>query len=208
MAPTARRVAALLPLMFAAAAVFAAPAIADSTEYFPIPRRIIAAPCDAEQYLAGARDTSPVYFDRYMRDKSNRPAGVQQSAVDRIHWFFSLDPAARRQYSEETATNVYYEQVPRTGATGQHLLQQQRCRRESHRSLHPLPAATWQCGTGPVAEFEPDILTEGLDVAGTQAWVLPNPSGLNIGFRSTSSLTRMASYIKLFRRLSWSPRTT
>jgi hypothetical protein len=103
-----RRAATLFLLLFAAAAVFAAPAIADSTEDFPIPRRIITTPCDAEQYLAAARDTSPVYFDRYMRDKSNRPAGVQQSAVDRIHWFFSLDPAGRRQYSEETATNVYY----------------------------------------------------------------------------------------------------
>ena len=88
MAPTVRRIAALLPLFFCAAAVFAAPAIADSTEDFPIPRRIIATPCDGEQYLAAARDTSPVYFDRYMRDKSNRPADVQQSAVDRIHWFF------------------------------------------------------------------------------------------------------------------------
>ena len=111
MAQMVRRVAALLPLIFSAAAVFAGPAIADSTEDFPIPRRIIATPCDAEQYLAAVRDTSPVYFDRYMRDKSNRPADVQQSAVDRIHWFFSLDPAGRRQYSEETATNIYYEQV-------------------------------------------------------------------------------------------------
>ena len=32
-------------------------------------------------------------------------------AEDRIHWFFSLDAVARRQYSEDTATNVYYEQV-------------------------------------------------------------------------------------------------
>jgi Domain of unknown function (DUF5078) len=41
----------------------------------------------------------------------HRPADVQQSAVDRFHWFFSLDPAGRRQYSEDTATNVYLEQV-------------------------------------------------------------------------------------------------
>ncbi len=51
MALPVRRVAALLPLIFSAAAVFAAPAIADSTEDFPIPRRIIATPCDAEKYL-------------------------------------------------------------------------------------------------------------------------------------------------------------
>ena len=89
----------------------ASPALADSTDDYPIPHRIIVTTCDAEQYLAAARDTSPVYFERYMLDKSNRPADVQQAAEDRIHWFFSLDAAARRQYSEDTATNVYYEQV-------------------------------------------------------------------------------------------------
>ena len=94
-----------------AATTFAVPASADSTDDFPIPRRQIQTQCDAEQYLAAARDTSPVYFERYIIDKNNRPADVQQAAVDRIHWFYSLSPAARRQYSEDTATNVYYEQV-------------------------------------------------------------------------------------------------
>lgn len=87
------------------------PALADSTDDYPIPRRIIATTCDVEQYLAAVRDTNPVYYERYMLDRSNRPADVQQAAFDRIHWFFSLDPVARRQYSENTATNVYYEQV-------------------------------------------------------------------------------------------------
>jgi len=94
-----------------AATALAGPAAADSTEDFPIPHRLIVTTCDAEQYLQAARDTSPVYFERYMIDKSNRPADVQQAAEDRIHWFFSLDQAGRRQYSEDTATNVYYEQV-------------------------------------------------------------------------------------------------
>lgn len=94
-----------------AATTLAAPAIADSTDDYPIPRRQIETQCDAEQYLAAARDTSPVYFERYIIDKNNRPADVQQLAVDRIHWFYSLDAAARRQYSENTATNVYYEFV-------------------------------------------------------------------------------------------------
>ena len=89
----------------------AALASADSTDEFPIPHRMIVTTCDAEQYLAAARDTSPVYFERYMIDKSNRPADIQQMAEDRIHWFFSLDPAGRRQYSEDTATNIYYEHV-------------------------------------------------------------------------------------------------
>lgn len=86
-------------------------AIADSTEDYPIPRRIIHTTCDVEQYLAAVRDTSPVYYERYMLDRSNRPLDVQQAAFDRIHWFFSLDPVGRRQYSENTATNVFYEQV-------------------------------------------------------------------------------------------------
>ena len=95
----------------AAATSLASPAAADATDDFPIPHRMITTTCDTEQYMAAARDTSPVYFERYMIDRSNRPADVQQQAFDRIHWFFSLDPVARRQYSEDTATNVYYENV-------------------------------------------------------------------------------------------------
>ena len=87
------------------------PALADATDDYPIPHRIIITTCDVEQYLAAARDTSPVYYERYMIDRSNRPADIQQMAFDRIHWFFSLDAIGRRQYSEDTATNVYYEQV-------------------------------------------------------------------------------------------------
>jgi len=89
----------------------AGPASADSTEDYPIPNKMLKTTCDAEQYLQAARDTSPVYFERYMMDKANRPEDIQQMAEDRIHWFFSLDYAGRRQYSEDTATNVYYEQV-------------------------------------------------------------------------------------------------
>jgi Domain of unknown function (DUF5078) len=99
-----------LSLAFSAT-VFAQTAVADSTDDFPIPRRQIATTCDAEQYLAAARDTSPVYYQRYMIDYHNRPVPIQQMATDRIHWFYSLDAAARRQYSEDTATDIYYEQV-------------------------------------------------------------------------------------------------
>ena len=94
-----------------AAVTLAGSASADATDDYPIPHRIIITTCDAEQYLAAARDTSPVYYSRYMIDMHNRPADIQQMAQDRIHWFFSLDYAGRRQYSEDTATNVYYEQV-------------------------------------------------------------------------------------------------
>ncbi len=89
----------------------AGPASADATDDYPIPHRIIVTTCDAEQYLQAVRDTSPVYYQRYMIDRNNRPADIQQMAEDRIHWFFSLDAVGRRQYSEDTATNVYYEQV-------------------------------------------------------------------------------------------------
>ncbi|MGD9620696.1 MAG: DUF5078 domain-containing protein [Mycolicibacterium sp.] len=96
----------------AAAALLASPqAFADATDEYPIPSKQIETHCDAEQYLAAVRDTSPVYFERYMLDKSNRPLDVQQMAEDRIHWFYALDAAGRRQYSEDTATNIYYEQV-------------------------------------------------------------------------------------------------
>ena len=44
---------------------------------------MIATTCDAEQYLAAARDTSPVYYQRYMIDFNNRPAPIEQSAIDR-----------------------------------------------------------------------------------------------------------------------------
>jgi hypothetical protein len=44
-----------------------------------------------------------------MIDKSNRPADVQQGAIDRINWFFSLTPQARRPCYEEIATNIYSE---------------------------------------------------------------------------------------------------
>ncbi|MGU3501578.1 DUF5078 domain-containing protein [Mycobacterium sp. C31M] len=107
-------VRALLMITAAAAAagLLAAPqASADATDDYPIPHRQIETACDAEQYLAAVRDTSPIYFERYIIDKSNRPPDVQQMAVDRIHWFYALDAAGRRQYSEDTATNIYHEQV-------------------------------------------------------------------------------------------------
>jgi len=70
----------------------------DSTEDFPIPRRMIATNCDAEQLLAAARDYEPVYYQRYMIDFNNHP-NVNQAAIDKAHWFYSLSPTDRRGYS-------------------------------------------------------------------------------------------------------------
>src|ERR1700735_1331888 len=71
----------------------------DSTDDFPIPRRMISTTCDAEQILAAARDFSPVYYQRYMIDYNNHP-NVQQATVDKVHWFYSMSPEDRRNYSE------------------------------------------------------------------------------------------------------------
>ncbi len=70
---------------------------------------MIVTTCTAEQILAAARDYEPVYYQRYMIDKHNKPPEVQQAAIDSAHWFYSLSSADRRAYSEEIATNIYGE---------------------------------------------------------------------------------------------------
>ncbi|ABK70611.1 DUF5078 domain-containing protein [Mycolicibacterium smegmatis] len=96
-----------------AGSLAAAPGIAsaDATDDYPIPNRIMRTPCTAEQIMAAARDVEPVYYERYMTDYKNKPPHVQQAARDRIHWFFSMDYAGRRQYSENTATDAFFEQL-------------------------------------------------------------------------------------------------
>jgi hypothetical protein len=99
--------------LVSAGVLAAAPGVAwaDATDDYPIPNRILKTTCTVDQYMAAVRDSDPVYYERYMNDYKNRPVDVQDAARDRIYWFFSLDYAARRQYSEDTATNVYYEQM-------------------------------------------------------------------------------------------------
>ena len=77
---------ALLVALTIGAASFPKTAAADSTEDFPVPRRQIETTCDAEQYLAAVRDTSPVYYQRYMIDFNNHP-NVQQATIYKAHWF-------------------------------------------------------------------------------------------------------------------------
>lgn len=101
-------------LVAAAAAVLGVtPGVAagDATDDYPIPGRILNTTCTAEQIMAAARDVRPVYYERYMIDYNNKAPDVQQAARDRIHWFFSMDYAGRRQYSENIATDIYYEQM-------------------------------------------------------------------------------------------------
>ncbi|KWX25984.1 hypothetical protein AFM11_01585 [Mycolicibacterium wolinskyi] len=101
----------LAALATAATLTLSPTAAADATEDYPIPRRILHTPCTAEQILAATRDTNPVYYERYMIDYNNKSPEVHRAVQDRIHWFFSMDYAGRRQYSENTATNAFYEQL-------------------------------------------------------------------------------------------------
>lgn len=80
-------------------------AAADSSDDYPIPNRMLKTTCTAEQIMAAARDTDPVYFERYMIDYHNRPLDVQQATQDKMHWFYSMDYAGRRAYSEDLVTH-------------------------------------------------------------------------------------------------------
>ncbi|MGB8505191.1 DUF5078 domain-containing protein, partial [Mycobacterium sp.] len=71
-------------------------AAADASDDYPIPHRIIVTTCTAEQILAAARDYRPVYYQRYIIDKHNKPPEVQQAAIDSAHYFFSLSAEDRR----------------------------------------------------------------------------------------------------------------
>ena len=51
-------------------------AVADSTDDYPIPNRMIVTTCTAEQILAAARDFTPIYYERYMIDKHNKSPQV------------------------------------------------------------------------------------------------------------------------------------
>jgi hypothetical protein len=123
-----------------AATALAAPAAADASDDYPIPNRILKTTCTVDQYMAAARDVEPVYYQRYMIDYHNRPVDVENAARDRIYWFFSLDYAGRRQYSEDTATNVLRTDGNPLGQLGQAVLQQQGRRRARHRRLRAVPA--------------------------------------------------------------------
>lgn len=86
-------------------------AAADAADDYPIPDRILQTSCTTEQLMAAARDVKPVYYTRYMIDENNKAPELQAAVRDRIHWFFSMDYAGRRQYSQDIATDIHYEQL-------------------------------------------------------------------------------------------------
>jgi Domain of unknown function (DUF5078) len=55
-----------------------ATAMADTTDDYPIPHRMIATTCTVEQILSPARDFTPIYYERYMIDKHNKSAQVNR----------------------------------------------------------------------------------------------------------------------------------
>ena len=103
--------AGILGLSGAAALAGAGVGLADATDDYPIPNHMLRTSCTAEQILAAARDVEPVYYQRYMIDYDNKSPEVQQAVQDRIHWFYAMDYAGRRAYSEQTATDAFYEQL-------------------------------------------------------------------------------------------------
>ncbi|MGV7252490.1 MULTISPECIES: DUF5078 domain-containing protein [Mycobacterium] len=89
------------------AGIAGAPGIAsaDATDDYPIPHRMIVTTCTAEQIMSAARDVEPVYYERYLIDYHNHSPEIQQATRDQMHWFYSLDAAARRAYSEQLVTH-------------------------------------------------------------------------------------------------------
>ena len=106
---TMRRAGAALAVFGVIAVALPGPASADATDDYPIPNRMLKTTCTAEQIMAAARDVRPVYYERYMIDYNNKTPEIHQAVQDRIHWFYSMDYAGRRAYSEEIATNIYGE---------------------------------------------------------------------------------------------------
>jgi hypothetical protein len=102
---------------------FAATAAADATDDYRIPHRMIVTTCTAEQILAAARDVTPIYYERYMIDKHNKPPEVQQAAIDSAHYFYSLSREDRRAYSEQMATNFADPMTLACAQLGQDFLQ-------------------------------------------------------------------------------------
>ena len=106
-----RKASIAMAALGCAAVLCPATASADATDDYPIPNRMLKTTCTVDQYMAAVRDTDPIYYERYMIDYSHKSPDVQQGARDRIYWFFSMDYAGRRQYSENIATDIYYEQM-------------------------------------------------------------------------------------------------
>jgi Domain of unknown function (DUF5078) len=93
-----------------AAMALPAVAAADASDDYPIPNRILKTTCAVDQYMAAVRDVEPIYYQRYMIDYNNRPPTFSRAPVT-ASTGSSRWTAPTAPYSEDTATNVYYEQM-------------------------------------------------------------------------------------------------
>jgi hypothetical protein len=80
--------------------------VADATDDYPIPRRVIITTCTAEQIMAAARDFAPIYYQRYIIDTHNEPPEVQQAAIDNAHYFDALSRNVMMTTTPQLSTDL------------------------------------------------------------------------------------------------------
>ena len=110
-----------------------------STDDYPIPHRMIVTTCTAEQILAAARDFTPIYYQRYMIDKHNKPPGFSRPPSTVRTTSIHSDPADRRAYSEQMVDQLCRSRDAGVAQLGEDLLQQQGRRRKRDRPLRRVP---------------------------------------------------------------------
>jgi hypothetical protein len=82
---------------------------------------------------------TPIYYQRYIIDKHNKPLRSQQAAIDGAHHFYALTHADRRAYSEKHGDECRRSHDAGLASLGEGLLQQQGRRGEGNRQLRQLP---------------------------------------------------------------------
>ena len=140
--PRARSVVrAVVAVLTATVATTALPAtaMADSTDDYPIPRRMIVTTCTAEQILAAARDFTPIYYERYMVDKHNKSPQVQQAARRQRALLLFPRPCRSQSIFRTNRHQLCRSHDSGVAQLGEDLLQQQGRRRQRNGSLRRLP---------------------------------------------------------------------
>jgi hypothetical protein len=124
----------------AAVAIWALPdtAVADATDDYPIPHRLIVTTCAAEQILAAARDFTPIYYERYMIDKYNKSPQVQHAAVDCALLLFT-QPCGSHSLLRTNGHQLCRSRDGGVAQLGEDLLQQQGRCRQRNRPLRRVP---------------------------------------------------------------------
>ena len=140
---------AIVVAMVVGVAVLPGKAVADASDDYPIPKRIIDTACTVDQYMAAARDTSPIYYQRYMIDYNNRPADVEDAAAIASTGSSPWMPAVADSIPKTLRPTSTTSRWPLTGAIGRSCSSTTRVSsqrppmsvRTTRRSIPP-------CGTG------------------------------------------------------------